>query len=201
MASLDILCLNLFNLKNKVIKILHKKIFRGPSKSLKNISWPINICLKYFMAPTKILRPFSWPPQKFSVFQKSFFNQLERWFAKSSIATIYKTASLKMGELRMMWDTERCPQVFLGKGVVKICSKFTGEHPCRCAILIKLQSALRHGWSPVNLQHILRTPFPRNTCGRLLQIRNPSSSLKIFIVPSFQHYSYPYKTEIKRVFF
>ena len=54
MASLDIFCLNL-NLKNKIKKIEHKKIFRGPSKILKNISWPINICLKYFMAPTKTL--------------------------------------------------------------------------------------------------------------------------------------------------
>ena len=53
MASLDILCFNPFNLKNKIMKIEHKKIFRGPSKILKNISWPINICLKYFMVPTK----------------------------------------------------------------------------------------------------------------------------------------------------
>ena len=48
--------LKLWNLKNKILKIEHKKIFRGPSKILKNISWPINICLKYFMAPTKSLR-------------------------------------------------------------------------------------------------------------------------------------------------
>ena len=56
MASLDILCFNSFNLKNKIIKIEHKKIFRGPSKILKNISWPINIWLKHFMAPTKTIR-------------------------------------------------------------------------------------------------------------------------------------------------
>ena len=30
------------------------------------------------------------------------------------------------------------PEVFLGKGVLKICSKFIGEHPCRSAISIKL---------------------------------------------------------------
>ena len=53
MASLDILCFNPFNLKNKIMEIEHKKIFCGPSKILKNISWPINICLKYFIAPTK----------------------------------------------------------------------------------------------------------------------------------------------------
>ena len=32
------------------------------------------------------------------------------------------------------------PEVFLTKGVLKICSKFTGEHPYRSAISIKLQS-------------------------------------------------------------
>ena len=49
MTNLDILCFNRFNLKNKIIKIEHKKIFRGPLKILKNI------CLKYFMASTKTL--------------------------------------------------------------------------------------------------------------------------------------------------
>ena len=29
------------------------------------------------------------------------------------------------------------PEVFLGKGILKICSKFTGEHTCRSAISIK----------------------------------------------------------------
>ena len=32
------------------------------------------------------------------------------------------------------------PEVFLGEGVLKICGKFTGEHPCWSAISIKLQS-------------------------------------------------------------
>ena len=65
-------------------------------------------------------------------------------------------------------------EVFLGKAVLKICSKFTGEHPCRSAISIKLQKsnfieiALRHGCSPVNFLHIFRTAFPRNTSGWLL---------------------------------
>ena len=50
-----------------------------------------------------------------------------------------------------MLDMEFCrssrPEVFIGKGVLKICSIFTEEHPYRSAILIKLQSnfALRHG--------------------------------------------------------
>ena len=32
------------------------------------------------------------------------------------------------------------PEVFLGKGVLKIYSKFTGEHSCQSAISINLQS-------------------------------------------------------------
>ena len=64
-------------------------------------------------------------------------------------------------------------EVLLGKGLLKICSKFTGKHLCRSATSIKLQSnfieiALRHGCSPVNLLHIFRKPFPKNTSGWLL---------------------------------
>ena len=64
-------------------------------------------------------------------------------------------------------------EVFLGKRVLKICTKFTGEHPCRSVISIKLQNnfieiTLRHECSPVYLLHIFRTPFPKNTSGGLL---------------------------------
>ena len=63
--------------------------------------------------------------------------------------------------------------VFLGKGVLKICSRFTGEHPRRSVISIKLlckfiKITLQHGCSPVNLLHVLRTSFSKNISGRLL---------------------------------
>ena len=58
-------------------------------------------------------------------------------------------------------------EVFLGKGVLEIFSKFTGEHPCQSVISKKLL-ALRRGYFPVNLLHISRTPFPKNTSGGLL---------------------------------
>ena len=61
------------------------------------------------------------------------------------------------------------PEVFLEKGVPKVCSKFTGKQPCRSVISIKLQDNFieithRHGCSPVNLLQIseqifLRTPL------------------------------------------
>ena len=65
------------------------------------------------------------------------------------------------------------PEVFLGKGFLKIYNKFTGEHPCWSVISIKLQSnfieiALHHGCSNVNLLHIFRTSFPKITFGRLI---------------------------------
>ena len=65
------------------------------------------------------------------------------------------------------------PAVFLRKVVLKICSKFTGEDPYRSVVSIKLQNnfikiTLRHGCFPVNLLHIFKTPFPRNTSGWLL---------------------------------
>ena len=62
--------------------------------------------------------------------------------------------------------------MFLGKGVLKIYRKFTGEHPCRSAILIKLlynfiEITLRHGCSPVNLLLIFRISYRKNTSGWL----------------------------------
>ena len=64
-------------------------------------------------------------------------------------------------------------EVFLGKSALKICSKFTGEHPCRRVISIKLlcnfiEITLRHGCSPVNLLHTSRITLLKNTSGLLL---------------------------------
>ena len=71
------------------------------------------------------------------------------------------------------------PEVFLEKGILKICSKFTEEHPCQSVVSIKLlrsffEITLRRGCSPVNLLHILRTPFQehlrRAASGRYVHI-------------------------------
>ena len=52
--------------------------------------------------------------------------------------------------------------VFLGKGFLKLCSKFTGKHPC--------QITLPHGCSAANLFHIFRAVF-KNTYGGLLLVQ------------------------------
>ena len=64
-------------------------------------------------------------------------------------------------------------EVFLENGVLKICRKFTVEHPCRSATSIKLlcnfiEIALQHECYPVDLLHIFTTTFPKNTSGELL---------------------------------
>ena len=77
-----------------------------------------------------------------------------------------------------VWKTKfkyrnSCFEVFCKEDVLKICSKFTGENPYRSVILIKLlrnfiEIIPQHGCSPVTLQHIIRTSFPKNTSGSLL---------------------------------
>ena len=77
--------------------------------------------------------------------------------------------------------------MFIGKGVLKICIKFTDEHPCQNAISIKLlcnciEIKLRHGCSPVNLLLIFRTPFPKNPSGWLLPFILRKRLLNSFIL-------------------
>ena len=67
-----------------------------------------------------------------------------------------------------MWSNR--PEIFFGKGVLKICNKVTGEQPCQSVILIKLLSkfieiTLWHGCSLVNLLHDFRTTFWRTPLG------------------------------------
>ena len=77
-------------------------------------------------------------------------------------------------------------EVFLGNGTLKICSKFTGKHPCRSVISINLlcnfiEIALRHECSPVNSLFSFRTPPPKNTSGRrfLLWYRSRLPTFKL----------------------
>ena len=91
---------------------------------------------------------------------------LKRWTWLHLSQNFARTSILALQKIR-----NSNPEVFLEKCTLKICSKFTGEHPCGSVISIKLESnfienAFRHKRYPVNLLHIFRTP--RNTSGWLL---------------------------------
>ena len=68
----------------------------------------------------------------------NIFNIVLRYLLKAMLF-IQIRASTWVPRLRSVYRSSH-PGVFLGKGVLKIYSKFTEEHPCRSAISIKLQS-------------------------------------------------------------
>ena len=60
------------------------------------------------------------------------------------------------------------PDVLLGKGFLKVCNKFKGEHPCQSVISIKLlcnftEVTPRHGCCSVILMDIFRPPIYKDT--------------------------------------
>ena len=58
------------------------------------------------------------------------------------LTSITKKANIKLNVVTILHKYRSSnPEVFLLKGVLKICSKFTGEHPCSTSIKLKLQSS------------------------------------------------------------
>ena len=104
----------------------------------------------------------SVPSMTMDVLRASYVNT-ETWLGIGLMSTVC-----------ILYEFEKQPsRGVLRKRSLKICSKFTEEQPCRSVISIKLQSnfieiTLRHRCSPVNLLHTFRTPFPKNSSGRLL---------------------------------
>ena len=105
---------------------------------------------------------------------------------------------IKSEEIFILRYRSSHPEVFLGKGVLKICSKFTGEHPSPSVNSIKLlcnfiEITLWLRCSPVNLLHIFRTPFPKNTSGWSLLEIYPSDLEPFWDIPwdiPWSHISY-----------
>ena len=74
------------------------------------------------------------------------------------------------------------PEVFLIKGVPKTCSKFTGEHPYRSVISIKLLRTLAWVFS-CKFAGYFRSTFRRNTSGWLLvnEFKDPTKQESVNI--------------------
>ena len=99
-------------------------------------------------------------------------------------ACFFGSSWLLSWEIKICCNRSSHSEVFLRKCVLKICSKFTGEHPWWSAISTKLQSnffEIELRYAPVNLLHILRAPFQQNTSEWLLllwektQLAHPSA--------------------------
>ena len=124
----------------------------------------LNITVNYYAMLPLVLGS----PGIIKVLKKSWnFKRLSR---KLSLCILFMVMSCYNVFLLRYFPSVSCrnshPGVFWGKGVLKICSKFTGEHPCRSAISIKLlcnfiEIKLQQGCSLVNLLHIFRGPFLR----------------------------------------
>ena len=98
------------------------------------------------------------------------------WYLNKNCSYLFTQQFLKyLGDNLGVRYRSSTLEVLLGKDVLKICSKFNGEHPCRNVVSITLlcnfiEIALRHGRSPVILLHIFRTPFIRTCRGSRFRI-------------------------------
>ena len=129
----------------------------------------LNIFLNVLPSKDPLLTDFD-----FKSLRIGFSTQLKnsRHFLKHSFGEILCESWEKFMWKIIPRDRSSHSKVFLGKEVLKICSKFTGEHPSPKVISIKLfcnfDITLRHWCSPVILLYIFRTPFPYNTFSWLL---------------------------------
>ena len=78
-----------------------------------------------------------------------------------STITESKTTFLRQSrwKYRILHFRSSPPEVFLGNVVLKIYSKFTGEHQCRSVICNFIKTTLRYECSPVNLAYFFRNTF------------------------------------------
>ena len=124
--------------------------------------------------PQTFAKPFNFQHQEGSCQSKKYSDHV--WIKKclQKLAYIFFSnakisAKLHLSPVKMVWLVQKQPS----RGAVrKRCSK-NMQQIYRKTPMLKLQSnfieiTLRYGCSPVNLLHILRTPFSRSTSGRLL---------------------------------
>ena len=93
----------------------------------------------------------------FVIFNPFFNNYLLKLAVNILLKSSLRHRQCSLGVLLYILSSR--PRVFLGKSVLKMCSKFTLQFT---------EIALPHGCSPVSLLHIFRTTFPKNTSGRTI---------------------------------
>ena len=123
---------------------------------------------KKISAEVRVIHAEQMSLYNFIVLRKKQQTQLKTAQLKQDILNQWES----MGFSKLSMYKSSSLEVFIEKSVLKICSKFTGEHPCQSVISIKLQSnfievILQNRCSPVNLLNNFRTLFPKNTSGLL----------------------------------
>ena len=98
------------------------------------------------------------------------------------------------GALKLLTNYRSSHQeAFLAKGILKIWSKFTGEHPSQSVISIKLlcnfiEIALQLGCSLVNLLHIFRTTLEKHVQTTLFSEKHvQTAASEITYIMEFSH--------------
>ena len=162
-----------------ILPCIYWFFFIFPSINLQSYSYIVNFSLQIPMKFKNIICLVS--PNKQNNKSRLRNNVRKAWRSKDILSSHFKS-NMYRGQYR----SPVASKTVLGKGLPKICSKFTEEYPCRSAISVKLQSniieiALRHGCSSLHLLHIFRTPFPKNTSGGLLMLFFPyqNSTMKL----------------------
>ena len=84
----------------------------------------------------------------FDIYQIFLWPKLKWGVLISNKKRFLKVAVEFENDLRLSVFRSSLSEVFMGKGVLKICSKFTGEHPCQSTISIKLRiSGKSQNWA------------------------------------------------------
>ena len=104
-------------------------------------------------------------------FQRKPWTHVCHYVCKGKLL-VFHSHSIWLFKVNSMYRSS-FPEAFLGKCVLKLNKKFTGEHLCRSVIWIKffcnfIKITFRDRCSPVNLLYIFRTTFPKNTSAGLL---------------------------------
>ena len=76
------------------------------------------------------------------VFLKKIITEFDKWRKFHNLKTIITKCDSKLLQ-SVAGVRSSDPEVFLGKGVLEMCSKFTGKHPRRSVISIELQGMLQ----------------------------------------------------------
>ena len=109
-----------------------------PKKNFDLLQWRYNLII-YLHGQTRKLK---W--NDFYFLCRASTTNNSSWWKLFDVISTYAFRWMRKNWSILWLVKSSHPEVFLGKGVLKICSKFTREHPCRSAIS---KAALQLYWN------------------------------------------------------